>query len=87
LHGLHPAVPGALEKGVDKVIGGMSWVARKLVVSAITACFIETTYLRLTCDHCLCRDCCGLPLRSQMRNCAPIDHPFAFDLTSHFHLF
>lgn len=33
---------GALEKGVDKVIGGMSWVARKLVVSAITACFIET---------------------------------------------
>jgi hypothetical protein len=33
---------GALEKEVDKVIGGMNWVARKLVVSAITACVIET---------------------------------------------
>lgn len=33
---------GALEKQVDKVIGGMNWVARKLVVSAITAGVIET---------------------------------------------
>jgi hypothetical protein len=32
----------ALEKQVGKVIGGMHWVARRLVVSAITACVIET---------------------------------------------
>ena len=33
---------GVLEKQVDKVIGGMNWVARKLIVSAIAACVIET---------------------------------------------
>ncbi len=33
---------GTLEKWVDKLMGGMHWVARKLVVAALTACFIET---------------------------------------------
>lgn len=33
---------GILEAQVDKLIGGMAWVARKLVVSVIAACFIET---------------------------------------------
>lgn len=33
---------GALEKQLDKLIGGMSWMARKLAVSVITAVVIET---------------------------------------------
>lgn len=33
---------GVLEKQVDKVIGHMPWVLRKLILSVIAACVIET---------------------------------------------